>query len=163
MKYIISILLLITLKIFVLEFTIINGKSMNPALKDGDIVLIWKINSYYQKNDVISFFKQDISFIKRVEAIEDDSIQFKNDIFYINDHFFHKKQNKEFRYKNLSDKTPIEKNQFIVIGDNRSNSFDSRQFGTVHQSEIIGKAIIVLFSIDKNWKIRHNRIGMPVN
>lgn len=49
--------------------------------------------------------------------------------------------------------------QYFMMGDNRDNSFDSRYFGTVERSQIVGHAVAVAISLDINdhWKPRWGR------
>lgn len=53
----------------------------------------------------------------------------------------------------------IPKDSYFMMGDNRNNSRDSRYFGTVHRSEILGRAVGVALSLDRKnwWKPRWDR------
>lgn len=58
-------------------------------------------------------------------------------------------------------------NYYFVIGDNRHNSADSRFWGFVPENHLVGKAVMVLFSIDKNArdffsKVRWRRVFMGI-
>lgn len=59
-------------------------------------------------------------------------------------------------------------NYYFMLGDNRHNSADSRFWGFVPENHIVGKAVLVLFSVDKNAenffsKIRWNRIFKTID
>jgi signal peptidase I len=53
----------------------------------------------------------------------------------------------------------VPKNEFYMIGDNRDHSNDSRFWGSVPYSLIVGKPWFVYFSWDEDYKVRWNRIG----
>lgn len=61
----------------------------------------------------------------------------------------------------------ISDDYYFVMGDNRHNSIDSRTWGVVSESQIVGKAVIILFSLDKNSngikKIRFDRFFRKLN
>ena len=58
----------------------------------------------------------------------------------------------------------IPKDQFMMLGDNRDNSADSRYIGLVRREMLIGRAVRVLVSADikGNWMPRTERFGMPL-
>jgi signal peptidase I len=45
-------------------------------------------------------------------------------------------------------------NSYLVMGDNRDNSYDGRYWGFVPRDNIIGKAVVRFWSPDRNWKNR---------
>jgi signal peptidase I len=123
----------------------IPTQSMEPAVMSGDWILADK-TAYRRmapkKSDIVIFvYPDDRSkmYIKRVEALPGDTIT-------------------------LSDgaKQEVPHGFIYVIGDNRKNSLDSRQFGFVPLSDVIGKARQVYFS-SGNGRIRWDRIGTPLS
>jgi signal peptidase I len=53
----------------------------------------------------------------------------------------------------------VPEDQYFMMGDNRDNSFDSRYFGTVDRSQIVGRTSTVVLSLDKSkyWLPRWDR------
>ena len=56
----------------------------------------------------------------------------------------------------------LQNNYYFMLGDNRPNSVDSREWGVIPESQIVGKAFLILYSFDNRLnglrKIRRNRI-----
>lgn len=59
--------------------------------------------------------------------------------------------------------TKVEKANYFMMGDNRDHSNDSRFWGSVPYSLIVGKPWFIYFSWDDDYKIRWNRIGRSID
>ena len=123
----------------------IPTRSMEPAVLSGDRILADK-TAYRRmapkKSDVVIFvYPDDRSkmFIKRVEALPGDTITMPD-----------------------GTKQKVPHGFIYVIGDNRENSVDSRHFGFVPLSDVVGKARQVYFSSGIEG-IRWSRIGTPLS
>ena len=142
----------------------INGESMNPALSDGDIVIIDKIgyvSEEPERFDLIAFkYKYDYSqmYIKRIIGMPGETIYMEdNKIFILNEETGEYDQLKEYYgyYKGenkYADCEPITlaDDEYFVLGDNRNDSEDSRSsgVGAVKSELIIGRACFRLLPFD---------------
>ncbi len=80
-----------------------------------------------------------IYFIKRVIGLPGEKIEIKKGRVYINDQELAETYIEDFGVDTF-DSVQLSENQYYVMGDNRTNSFDSRRFGPVDRKSIIGKA-----------------------
>lgn len=151
-------------------------KSMNPTLMAGDYA--YMDTKYYKtnkpaKNDVIVFKvpQQNSAYlISRVIATEGDSIQIINKKIFINGKEYVDRHgvfnnsvissSATIQIDNLGPVT-ISQDAIFVMGDNRDlPSIDSRFFGQLNKSDIVGKVLYVYWSWDEeNMTVRWHRIG----
>lgn len=67
------------------------------------------------------------------------------------------KYEKNIKKRRLNSPQKINQNYYFFLGDNRGESYDSRDFGVIPESHIIGKATFILFSISENGILRFDR------
>ena len=163
-KHIIEIILASILAVFIAGFIrifffdtyIITNKSMQPTLDEGDEILLIKRNFIFNriKNfDIIVFRMGENNLVKRVIGCEGDRIEIIDGELYLNNdlikyeyYIFDEEDNASYI---------IGKNQYFVLGDNISVSEDSRSFGLINESDIIGK-VILIFSPKDRFKLFGN-------
>ncbi|SFX04990.1 signal peptidase I [Thermoactinomyces sp. DSM 45891] len=138
---------------FVLEPFHVSGPSMQNTLASSDKVmvnkLIYKVRAPKQGEVVVFRSKDKIDLIKRIVALPGETVEVKNNQLLVN--------GKEVKEPYLSSSTKtvdfapvkVPNGQVFVLGDNRSNSTDSRVLGPVSTGEIVGKASFVY------WPISH--------
>jgi len=137
-----------------IRFSTVIGHSMDNNLYDGERLIIKLFEVIPKKGDIIVAERKDLSiryFIKRVIAIEDDTLEIKNNVVYLNGEILEEDYIKEDMFTEDYPLTTIPKGKIFVMGDNRNNSIDSRNeiIGLVDiEEELVGKAI---FTISK-WK-----------
>ena len=150
LSYILIILVIVLIRTFIVTPIRVNGDSMNDTLKDGDYMILKK----YTKDDLNRFdiVVADVGnekLIKRVIGLPDEKIEYKSNKLYIND----KQVKTNYGKGNTEDfRDYCSNDEYFIMGDNRGNSLDSRSFGCISKSKIIGTTDFVLFPFGK-WKV----------
>ncbi|MEL1134066.1 signal peptidase I [Desulfitobacterium sp. THU1] len=136
------------LRLFVLQPYAISSNSMEPTLLNGDRILVNRFAYQYgapARGDIVVFaYPKDTSrtFVKRVIAVEGESVELKGNQVYVNGALVQEPYLKQGDYSPFEPETIPAENIF-VLGDNRRESGDSREWGVLPQSYIIGKAWLV--------------------
>ncbi|HEY9813036.1 MAG TPA: signal peptidase I [Candidatus Sericytochromatia bacterium] len=156
-----SAILAFGIRSFVAEARYIPSGSMLPTLQINDRLIIDKV-SYKFKNprrgDIVVFNptetleKQNFhdAFIKRVIGTPGDKVEVKGGRVYINDQALREKYIEEEPHYNWGP-VKVPSSSYLVLGDNRNNSYDSHYWGFVPTDKIIGRAAV------RFWPI--NRVG----
>lgn len=127
----------------------VSGESMIPTFHEsGDRVILLKHGYSVDYGDIVVFHREGASIppIKRIIAMGGDEIDIKNGVVYLNGvklaETYLAEGTLTFSYDVTMPYTVPEDSVFLM-GDNRGNSFDSRRYGAIKQSEILGKALFV--------------------
>ena len=151
LREMIELITLTLLILFVVRFAVqsfrTDGQSMEPNFHNDEFVLVNKVSYLFQqpqRGDVIVFhYPFDIhkDFIKRIIGLPGDIIHTTNASVSINGQTIKEPYiSVAFNFANTSWK--LGPNQFFVMGDNRNNSLDSRIWGPLDRSYIIGKVVV---------------------
>lgn len=134
----------------------VEGTSMLPRLEDQDRLFINKFAYHFEKisrGDVVVFYyprDPQKSYIKRVIAVPGDDLRVEEGLVYVNGKRIAEPYvPAEFADARSVSETVIPKHEFFVMGDHRSISSDSRDFGPVDRSLIYGKAAFVYWPADQ--------------
>lgn len=156
-KFIIVIVILLFFMIYVTSITQVVGNSMNPTLKNQEVLILNKAKYRFfdvKRGDIISFTYEDTKYlIKRVIGLPGDKIEIKNNKLYINDKIYDEPYLENFEAEDFNitalGSTKVPKGKYFVLGDNRANSLDSRKIGFVDQKDIIGEVAIRIWPINQ--------------
>jgi len=163
--------IVIALAIFVVVYRFlfqphqVKGNSMYDNFHDGEYLLTNKIVYQVDKpqlSDVIVFKapkNEDYDYIKRIVGLPGDRIKVMDNQIYRNGELFDESAyldagvpTKAGKYAQEGQVITVPQNSYFAVGDNRNNSSDSREWGVVPRENIVGKAWI------KYWPL--NRMGV---
>ena len=156
--YVVIVLVVVLFRTFIATPVIVSGSSMDPTLKNGDILVLNKLATKYNRYDVVVIDSvingKKERIVKRIIALPSENIEYKDHKLYINS----KKMKDDFDYKTndfsleeLEGVKKIPEGYYFVMGDNRGRSLDSRdsRVGLVKEEDIIGKPVIRIWPINK--------------
>lgn len=151
--YLIIVLVVVLIRTFIVTPGVVNGESMEDTLYDGDFVLVNKIGLLFgieRFNIVVIDFEGD-TLIKRVIGLPGETVKYADNKLYINN----KEVETPIEFEVTDDFTLKAKDdEYIVLGDNRNISKDSRVLGPIKKKSIKGKVNFVLFPFKDAGKIK---------
>ena len=139
----IGALLMVTVHMFVIQVSIVRGNSMEPALHDGDRLVVDRVTynlSNVGRGDVVVLRyprNPDIDFVKRVVGVPGDHIAMRAGVLLVNG-----KVSDDYGCipdRENMDELVVPAHEFFVMGDNRPISCDSREFGLVAEHLLKGR------------------------
>ncbi|MBQ9687126.1 MAG: signal peptidase I [Oscillospiraceae bacterium] len=126
--------------------TTVKGQDMFPALKDGDLVIAFRLQRVYAKGDVVVCKAEDAPFIGRIAAAENDNVNLdESGVLTVNG----TPQSGEILYPTYAREAMafpfhVPEGQVFLLGDNRTQARDSRDFGPIPSDQIQAKVITIL-------------------
>ncbi len=153
---VISLVIIIPVRYFLIQPFYVKGASMEPNFYDHEYLIIDEISYRFnekERGDIIVFRNpknpQEF-FIKRLIGLPGEEVQIQDGVITIfNDDFPEGKILPEpylaegtSTYANDENKIKVGDNEIFVLGDNRGSSKDSRVFGPVNKSFVVGKVMV---------------------
>lgn len=149
---------------YLFQFIRVDGTSMADTLKNGDILLVNKLDRNFQRGDVVICqypgrlnaeinlnaslsLKIHTIFVKRLVALPGDTVAIRQGRLYVNGSLT---EDPEHMASLPADypRRVLGENEYFVIGDNRGRSNDSRSVGPITLDMLRGKVICVLWPLN---------------
>jgi signal peptidase I len=142
---------------------IVEGPSMEPNFYTGERLIVNKVLYSFrkpQRGEVIVFHAtKEKDYIKRVIALPGETIRVDGDKVYVNNQLLDepylkealdkaKKEGRPYNVRNFAEKT-VPEGTIFVMGDNRSNSADSRDIGFIKYEQVVGRADLIFWPFNK--------------
>lgn len=153
----IAVVLYLVIQTFLLQTFRVEGRSMQDSLQPDEHLLIDKLTPRfdgYSRGDVVVLHPPDqgqdaTPYIKRVIGEPGDHLELKGDRVWVNGVELPE------TYVNYPTRSgewtviDVPAGELIVMGDHRNASLDSREFGSVKESEVIGRAVLRFWPLDQ--------------
>lgn len=139
--------------IFGFLFTFVFGLYRNqdgdmfPSVKDGDLVVFYRLDDQYHASDCLVLDYQGRRQVRRVIAVSGDTVDITEEGLIINGVLQYEPNiyEKTFRYEDgLDFPITLKEGQVFVLGDARDNAADSRVYGPVNVKDALGKVMMVI-------------------
>ena len=145
---------------FVFFFARVEGSSMLGTLKDGEVLFVWRAGYVFgqpQRGDIVICHypetaeggyldQKNTCYVKRVIGLPGDTVSIRQGTVYINGEALKESYLETERIDSQSmEAVVLEEGEYFLMGDNRSDSTDSRRMGAVERGKILGKAVGVVY------------------
>ena len=169
LSWLIYIVIVVILSLGIITFigqrTKVSGHSMETTLSDGDNLIVDKISYRFrdpERFEIIVFpfqYEEHTYYIKRIIGLPGETVQVIDGYVYINGEVLDENYGLEVMDNPGIAAEPITlgEDEYFVLGDNRNHSSDSRDpsVGVLHRDDIMGRAWIRIWPLDKFGVIKH--------
>lgn len=144
------------IKFFVFDIVTVYGDSMNHSFYEDDVLIVVCTTNGIERFDVVVAKVSKKTLIKRVIGLPNETVQIKDGKVYING----EEVIGEFAFYTedagvASEPYTLGKDEYFLLGDNRGNSNDSREFGSVNVEKIKGIVTFRIFPFDGFGRVAH--------
>lgn len=167
--FLLYVMMVVGITFFIITFigqrTYVSGSSMENTLHHGDNLIVDKLTYRFSKPkryDIIVFpfrYQEKTYYIKRIIGLPGETIQIQDGVIRIDGEVLQESYGREVM-KNAglaADMITLGEDEYFVLGDNRNDSTDSRDpsVGVIHKDEIIGRAWLRIWPLDKIGVLKH--------
>lgn len=166
LTFLAALVIAFVVRSFIFQPVYVDGDSMFPTLRHGEIMYVSKTSygtSFFgipgtdigfdftvggdpERFDVVvcHYDDGDYNVVKRVVGLPGDTVELRKGVLYVNGRAY---EEDFIYYPGESNFGPVTvpEGEYFLMGDNRTNSKDSRAVGTVSRKEIVGKVTAVIW------------------
>ena len=124
----------------------VQGNSMVPTLKGNEVMILKKYDTSYERFDIVVVKAEGEYLIKRVIGLPGETIKYEDNKLYVNGVRIEDNHSSKLT---ADFEAEVPEGRYFVLGDNRTNSTDSRIIGAVKKSQIKGKTHFILFPFNR--------------
>ena len=150
LTFVVAVAIALPVRAFVFEPIRVDGESMCDTLQDGEVMIVTKPEYLFgdpERGDVIicKYPERKENFVKRVMGVPGDVIAIESNVVYRNGEALNEPYLTPSRNDNGFSMAPFElgENEYFVMGDNRDNSHDSRNYYSWSRPAAITRDMIV--------------------
>lgn len=156
LRFTLTILIIVVpIRLYVVQPFVVSGESMHPTFADGQYLLVDELSYHFQKparGETIIFrppLDQSKFYIKRIIGLPGETVTISGTKVTVSntehaEGFVLDESYVKVPWANSLTKT-LTDSEYFVMGDNRSASFDSRNWGPLPEKEIIGRPLVRLY------------------
>jgi len=149
--YIAVIILALLIRTFLITPVQVDGDSMYPTLEDKQILILKKYVNNFKRFDIVVINYNSDRLVKRIIGLPGEKVEYKNNSLYVNGKKIKEPidlETADFSLKELG-YSKIPEDYYLVLGDNRYNSTDSRIIGLIKKEDILGITNLRIWPINK--------------
>ena len=159
--YVVIVVVVVLFRTFIATPVRVDGTSMDTTLKNGEILILNKLDRSYERFDVVvvdvEVDGKKSKLVKRIIGLPGESIEYKDNELYINNKVIKDvapSRTNDFSLKEIYDINKLPDDCYFVMGDNRKYSRDSRDYtvGIIKKEDIVGTTTLRIFPLDKIGK-----------
>lgn len=152
---VLTVVIFLVIQTFVAQPYRVEQQSMQHTLEQGQYVLVDKLTPHwdsYSRGDIVVFRPPDadeedadeVPFIKRVIGTAGDTVEIRAGRVYVNDEVLEERYLYEDQPTDAGDRDlfQVADGTLFVMGDHRANSTDSRFFGPIDVTDVVGRAVV---------------------
>lgn len=150
LPYIIIVVVVLLIRAYIFTPVIVNGPSMMDTLHDKDIMILDKIGmklNGIDRFDIVVIQTEGSKIIKRVIGMPGETIEYKDNKLYIDGKEMKDTYGNDDTYD--FEEVKIPDNTYYVLGDNRTDSVDSRILGVIPKEDILGHATFIIYPFNR--------------